>query len=152
MIFSWSPLECAPRGIHPVEDFPLRITNIVIAVAFGAATVAAWAYANRPTPEPHWPSRVQGFAFSPYRAGQDPGQGDFPSVAHIDSDLALLEEKPTQYAATATAGTLGRSRNWLPAMASMSLLAPGLTAISIIMRLRFHVLLTLRTTIATSSG
>ena len=85
----------------------MRITNIVIAVAFGAATVAAWAYANRPTPEPDWPSRVQGFAFSPYRADQDPGQGDFPSVANIDSDLALLEGKTHAVRIYSTAGTLG---------------------------------------------
>ena len=85
----------------------MRVTNIVIAVAFGAATVAAWAYANRPTPEPEWPSRVQGFAFSPYRVDQDPSQGDFPSVADIDSDLALLGGKTHAVRIYSTAGTLG---------------------------------------------
>ena len=84
----------------------MRVTSIAIAVAFGAATVAAWAYANRPTPEPAWPTRIQGFAFSPYRADQDPRRGDFPSVEGIDSDLALLEGKTHAVRTYSTAGTL----------------------------------------------
>jgi len=92
----------------------LKVTNVVIAVAFGAATLAAWAYANRPTAEPAWPSRVQGFAFSPYRGDQDPSRGDFPSVAQIDSDLALLEGKTHAVRSYSTAGTLAE----IPALAA----------------------------------
>jgi len=84
----------------------LRVTSLAIAVAFGAVTVAAWAYANRPAQEPAWPSRVQGFAFSPYRADQDPGRGDFPSLQGIASDLALLEGKTHAVRTYSTAGTL----------------------------------------------
>ena len=92
----------------------MKVTNVVIAVAFGAATLAAWAYANRPTAEPAWPSRVQGFAFSPYRGDQDPSRGDFPSVAQIDSDLALLEGKTHAVRSYSTAGTLAE----IPALAA----------------------------------
>ena len=69
----------------------MRISGLLIAVAFGAATVTLWGLANRPVAEPPWPQRIQGFAFSPYRAGQDAVRGDFPTAQQIDQDLALLK-------------------------------------------------------------
>ena len=57
------------------------------------ATLGLWAIMNQPSREPKWPDVLQGVAFSPYRAYQDPTQGDLPSVYEIDTDLKLLEGK-----------------------------------------------------------
>ena len=84
----------------------MKLTSLIIAAAFGAATVGAWAYANRPASEPAWPSRVQGFAFSPYQVDQHPGRGDFPTLAQVEADLALLSGKTHAVRTYSTAGTL----------------------------------------------
>lgn len=62
-------------------------------VASTLATLGVWALLNQPSREPKWPKILQGIAFSPYQAHQDPTRGDLPSLADIDSDLALLEGK-----------------------------------------------------------
>jgi exo-beta-1,3-glucanase (GH17 family)/cellulose synthase/poly-beta-1,6-N-acetylglucosamine synthase-like glycosyltransferase len=67
--------------------------SLLIAAVFASLTFAVWAYLNRPTREPPWPARIQGFAFSPFRANEDPSHGQMPTDAEIDSDLALLEGK-----------------------------------------------------------
>src|SRR5580658_8393669 len=64
--------------------------SLLIAAVFATLTFAVWAYLNRPTREPPWPAVIQGFAFSPFRANEDPTQGQMPTDAEIDSDLALL--------------------------------------------------------------
>ncbi|HYB33502.1 MAG TPA: glycosyltransferase, partial [Steroidobacteraceae bacterium] len=69
------------------------IGSLLIAAVFATLTFAVWAYLNRPTREPPWPTRIQGFAFSPFRAGEDPTHFEMPTDAEIDSDLALLEGK-----------------------------------------------------------
>ena len=69
----------------------MRISGLLIAAAFGAATVTLWALANRPVAEPPWPQQIQGFAFSPNRAGQDAVAEEYPSAAEIDEDLKLLK-------------------------------------------------------------
>ncbi|MEO5377428.1 MAG: glycosyltransferase [Magnetococcus sp. DMHC-6] len=56
-------------------------------------TLSLWAWFNRALEEPLWPDRVMGFAFSPYRADQDPQQDIHPTEAQIDEDLALLAGK-----------------------------------------------------------
>jgi exo-beta-1,3-glucanase (GH17 family)/cellulose synthase/poly-beta-1,6-N-acetylglucosamine synthase-like glycosyltransferase len=67
--------------------------SLLIAALFATLTFAVWAYLNRPTREPPWPTRIQGFAFSPFRAGEDPTHFEMPTDSEIDSDLALLEGK-----------------------------------------------------------
>src|SRR6266404_3169942 len=69
------------------------IPSLLIAALFATLTFAVWAYLNRPTREPPWPARIQGFAFSPFRAGEDPNRLQMPSDAEIDADLSLLEGK-----------------------------------------------------------
>jgi exo-beta-1,3-glucanase (GH17 family)/cellulose synthase/poly-beta-1,6-N-acetylglucosamine synthase-like glycosyltransferase len=69
------------------------IPSVLIAALFATLTFAVWAYLNRPTREPPWPARIEGFAFSPFRANQDPTHGQMPTDAQIDSDLKLLEGK-----------------------------------------------------------
>jgi exo-beta-1,3-glucanase (GH17 family)/cellulose synthase/poly-beta-1,6-N-acetylglucosamine synthase-like glycosyltransferase len=69
------------------------LPSLLIAALFATLTIAVWAYLNRPSREPPWPARIQGFAFSPFRANEDPTHGQMPTDAEIDSDLALLEGK-----------------------------------------------------------
>jgi exo-beta-1,3-glucanase (GH17 family) len=69
------------------------IPSLLIAALFATLTFAVWAYLNRPTREPPWPARIQGFAFSPFRAGEDPNRLQMPTDAEIDADLTLLEGK-----------------------------------------------------------
>src|SRR5256884_4802833 len=69
------------------------LPGLLIAAAFATLTFAVWAFLNRPTAEPPWPVRIQGFAFSPLRIGEDPTRKELPTVAEIDSDLKLLEGK-----------------------------------------------------------
>jgi exo-beta-1,3-glucanase (GH17 family)/cellulose synthase/poly-beta-1,6-N-acetylglucosamine synthase-like glycosyltransferase len=69
----------------------LKISGLLVAIVFAAITVGLWAWINRPVDEPGWPERgLQGVAFSPFHAGQDPAQGTFPSAEQIDADLRLL--------------------------------------------------------------
>ena len=69
------------------------IPSLLIAAVFATLTFAVWAYLNRPTREPPWPPLIQGFAFSPFRANEDPTHDEMPTDTEIDSDLALLEGK-----------------------------------------------------------
>src|SRR5579864_2731788 len=69
------------------------IPSLIIAAVFASLTFAVWAYLNRPTKEPPWPARIQGFAFSPFRANEDPTHFEMPTDAEIDADLSLLEGK-----------------------------------------------------------
>jgi exo-beta-1,3-glucanase (GH17 family)/cellulose synthase/poly-beta-1,6-N-acetylglucosamine synthase-like glycosyltransferase len=69
------------------------LPGLLIAALFATLTIVVWAYLNRPTREPPWPARIQGFAFSPFRANEDPTHGQMPTDAEIDADLTLLEGK-----------------------------------------------------------
>jgi exo-beta-1,3-glucanase (GH17 family)/cellulose synthase/poly-beta-1,6-N-acetylglucosamine synthase-like glycosyltransferase len=69
------------------------LPSLLIAAVFATLTFAVWAYLNRPTREPPWPARIQGFAFSPFRANEDPTHFQMPTDAEIDADLTLLEGK-----------------------------------------------------------
>jgi exo-beta-1,3-glucanase (GH17 family)/cellulose synthase/poly-beta-1,6-N-acetylglucosamine synthase-like glycosyltransferase len=68
-------------------------SSFIIAIAITALTIMGWALYNLPESEPPWPERIQGFAFSPYQAGQAPIWSKHPSIEDIDSDLALLAGK-----------------------------------------------------------
>lgn len=69
----------------------MKFSSYLVAIVFAAITFALWAYLNKPVDEPEWPERgVQGMAFSPFHAGQNPAQRVLPSPAEIDADLALL--------------------------------------------------------------
>ena len=68
----------------------MKFSSYLVAAVFAAITVGLWAYLNKPVAEPQWPQRVQGMAFSPFHADQDPADRRLPSPAEIDADLALL--------------------------------------------------------------
>ena len=57
-----------------------RLSGLLIGALFAMLTIAAWGFANRPSPEPAWPSRIQGFAFQPYQKDQDAQRGDLPTL------------------------------------------------------------------------
>jgi exo-beta-1,3-glucanase (GH17 family)/cellulose synthase/poly-beta-1,6-N-acetylglucosamine synthase-like glycosyltransferase len=85
----------------------MRWPSFVVAAAFAALTYAFWGFVNQPTSEPAWPSRIQGFAFSPYQADQDATLDDMPTEAQLDSDLKLLSGKTNAVRTYSTLGTLG---------------------------------------------
>ena len=68
-----------------------RWITIAIPVLIAALTVALWALMNRPSVEPPWPTRIQGYSFSPMRADDNPERAIYPTAAEIDEDLALLQ-------------------------------------------------------------
>ncbi len=82
------------------------LAGLLIAVLFATLTVAVWAFLNRPTLEPPWPARIQGFAFSPFRLGEDPTHKEMPTDAEIDQDLQLLEGKTLAIRTYSDDGTL----------------------------------------------
>ena len=65
-------------------------STFIIAIAITTLTILAWALYNVPENEPLWPERIQGFAFSPFQAKQNPNWNKFPSAGDIERDLALL--------------------------------------------------------------
>jgi exo-beta-1,3-glucanase (GH17 family)/cellulose synthase/poly-beta-1,6-N-acetylglucosamine synthase-like glycosyltransferase len=87
---------------------------LLVAAACAAATIALWAWANRPEAEAPWPKRVQGMAFSPFRAGQDGRLSQYPTTAQIDEDLKLLEGRVHAVRTYGTAGSLAE----IPALAA----------------------------------
>ena len=68
-------------------------SRLIITCAMAILSVALWMIANRPDNEPPWPSKIQGFSFMPYRDGQSAEKGQYPTIAQIDEDLALLAGK-----------------------------------------------------------
>ncbi|MBF0310101.1 MAG: glycosyltransferase [Magnetococcales bacterium] len=71
----------------------MKIINIIVMMAISLVTLSLWAWFNQPKVEPLWPNRIVGFAFSPYRADQDPSKELHPTVAQIEEDLKLLSGK-----------------------------------------------------------
>jgi exo-beta-1,3-glucanase (GH17 family)/cellulose synthase/poly-beta-1,6-N-acetylglucosamine synthase-like glycosyltransferase len=83
----------------------VKISGVLVALVFAAVTFTLWAFMNRPADEPSWPERgPQGVAFAPFRAGQDPNRGVFPTEEQIDADLHLLSD--ASVAAVRTYSTL----------------------------------------------
>ena len=82
------------------------VGSLLIAGLFATLTFAVWAYLNRPTPEPPWPKRIQGFAFSPFRASEDPTHFETPTDTEIDADLQLLEGQVNAVRTYSVGGTL----------------------------------------------
>ncbi|MFL6578831.1 MAG: glycosyltransferase [Povalibacter sp.] len=68
----------------------MKFSSYLLAVLFAAITFGIWAYLNQPVQEPQWPEGVQGMAFSPFNADEDPAERVLPSTTELDSDLALL--------------------------------------------------------------
>src|ERR1017187_3193767 len=85
------------------------LSGFVVAAVFAVVTFGLWWVLNRPESEPPWPAHIQGVAFSPYAADQNPfGSKDVPSVEQIDSDLRLLENKTYSVRTYSVLGSLGK--------------------------------------------
>jgi exo-beta-1,3-glucanase (GH17 family)/cellulose synthase/poly-beta-1,6-N-acetylglucosamine synthase-like glycosyltransferase len=84
------------------------ISGIAVAGLCAAATVAIWAFLNRPIIEPTWPKQVQGMAFSPFRADQDGRLNEYPTEEQLDEDLKLLSGKVHAVRTYGDGGTLGK--------------------------------------------
>ncbi len=85
----------------------MRWPSVVVAAAFAALTYAFWGFVNQPTSEPAWPSKIQGFAFSPYQAEQDATLDHMPTEAQLEADLGLLSGKTNAVRTYSTLGSLG---------------------------------------------
>jgi exo-beta-1,3-glucanase (GH17 family)/cellulose synthase/poly-beta-1,6-N-acetylglucosamine synthase-like glycosyltransferase len=98
-----------------MKQAPKRwISAFLVAAVCAGLTIGLWAWANRPDSEVPWPKRVQGMAFSPFRANQDGRLNQYPSAAEIDQDLKLLEGRVHAVRTYGTGGTLGE----VPALAA----------------------------------
>lgn len=86
----------------------MRRVNVLIAVAIAALSIALWALINRPDIESPWPDVIQGFAFSPMRADDNPIEHLLPSPEDIDRDLALLESKTHAVRTYSVEGSLAK--------------------------------------------
>lgn len=65
-------------------------SGLIITILMGCLAVLLWKVVNAPNMEPPWPSKIQGFSFSPFREGQSPSKKIYPTVEQIDKDLAIL--------------------------------------------------------------
>jgi len=85
------------------------VSGILVAAVFAVMTFGLWGYMNRPDSEAPWPAHIQGVAFSPYAADQDPfGSKDIPPADQIESDLKLLENKTNSVRTYSVLGSLGK--------------------------------------------
>ncbi|WP_462322083.1 glycosyltransferase family 2 protein [Halochromatium sp.] len=85
-----------------------RSVSIIIPVLIAGLSLALWAIMNRPSVEPPWPTRIQGYSFQPMRDDQDPGRRIYPSLAEIDEDLALLQGEAHAVRTYSVDGPLGQ--------------------------------------------
>lgn len=83
------------------------IVNLAVIVSIAAICAAGWAFFNRPMKAPDWPAVVSGYSFSPFRYGQDPTKGIYPSEAEIRADIELLADQTDRLRTYAVRGTLG---------------------------------------------
>lgn len=67
--------------------------NLLIVISVAVLTISLWAFLNRPEQEPPWPTKIQGFSFSPMRQGQGSVYNIYPSVEEIEEDIKLLSGK-----------------------------------------------------------
>lgn len=66
--------------------------NLVIVVAIAALFTGFWALINRPVSTPNWPEQISGFSYSPFRLGQSPQKGQYPTTDEMRQDLEQLSK------------------------------------------------------------
>ncbi len=84
----------------------LRHTVLII-FAFILLVFGLWGYLNSPSQEPPWPSKIPGFAFSPYQAGESPFDQRFPSVESVANDIEILSQSTHAIRTYTVAGVFG---------------------------------------------
>ena len=81
------------------------LLNIAIVISMAAMFAAALAFFNRPMHAPDWPVAISGFAYSPFREGQDPAKNIYPTDNEIRQDLALLSTQTKHIRTYSVKGT-----------------------------------------------
>lgn len=76
----------------PARSFTNIFHTIFVLFSLSAITLGVWGLLNRPEKMPSVPKEISGFAYSPFRNGQSPIEGVYPSPEQIDEDLALLSK------------------------------------------------------------
>ncbi|KAF1310473.1 beta-(1-3)-glucosyl transferase [Pseudomonas sp. SG-MS2] len=66
--------------------------NLVIVLAIAALFTGFWALINRPVSAPAWPEQISGFSYSPFRLGESPQKGQYPSDAEMRQDLEQMNK------------------------------------------------------------
>ncbi|HCN44820.1 MAG TPA: beta-(1-3)-glucosyl transferase [Pseudomonas sp.] len=66
--------------------------NLVIVMAIAALFTGFWALINRPVTAPNWPEQISGFSYSPFRLGESPQKGQYPTEAELREDLEQLSK------------------------------------------------------------
>lgn len=74
----------------------------------GALSVLMWGLLNQPEKEPPWPSKIQGFSFSPLHADHDPLRNKFPTEEQIWADLQLLSDSAHAVRTYSVDGVFGK--------------------------------------------
>lgn len=80
-----APRTPSKPSLVRVAAFFVFVLPVVI-----AANLAIWAAFNQPHEAEAWTGEIVGFSYSPFRLGQDPTKGSFPTREQIDDDLELL--------------------------------------------------------------
>jgi exo-beta-1,3-glucanase (GH17 family)/cellulose synthase/poly-beta-1,6-N-acetylglucosamine synthase-like glycosyltransferase len=96
----------AARPLAPEQRAKVHRVNLAFTAAIIALTAGLWAGLSRPSDEAPWPATVSGFAFSPLRAGQNPADGELPSLAELDTDLRTLARHARSVRSYSLDGTL----------------------------------------------
>ena len=73
----------------------------------GPDLVLLWAVVNRPDIEPPLAGQGRGLSFSPMRGEQSPVRREYPDIAQIDEDLALLAGDAHAVRTYTVEGTMG---------------------------------------------
>ncbi|OCT28057.1 glycosyltransferase [Pseudomonas putida] len=66
--------------------------NLVVVLAIAALFTGFWALINRPVSAPAWPEQISGFSYSPFRLGESPQKGQYPSEDEMRQDLEQLSK------------------------------------------------------------
>lgn len=66
--------------------------NLVVVLAIAALFTGFWALINRPVSAPAWPEQISGFSYSPFRLGESPQKGQYPSDDEMRQDLEQLNK------------------------------------------------------------
>ena len=86
--------------------FTIDRASWILLTLVGTLLLALWALFNRPDHVPPWPETIQGVAFSPFRADQNPVKVEYPSEREIERDLKLLSGKMRAVRTYSVEGTL----------------------------------------------
>ena len=81
--------------------------NLVVVVAIAALFTGFWALINRPITAPNWPEQISGFSYSPFRLGQNPQKGVYPSDDEMRQDLELISKQTDSIRIYSVDGPLG---------------------------------------------